>query len=52
MENKEDLEKMVDALIKNKDEEAQIDFHRFLAPKMKGFMNPDEKKDEQPQDDD
>ena len=52
MENKETLEKMVDALIKNKSEEAQIDFHQYLAPKMKAYMNPDEKKEEQSQDDD
>ena len=52
MENKEDLEKMVDALIKNKSEEAQIDFHRYLAPKMKDFMNPGENNEDVSQDDD
>jgi len=46
MENKEDLEKMVDALIKNKSEEAQIDFHKYLGPKMQNYITPSEKQDD------
>ena len=52
MENKEDLEKMVDALIKNKSEEAQIDFHKYLAPKMKAYMKPEENQNDANQEDD
>lgn len=53
MKDKETLEKMVDALIKNKSEEAQVDFHQYLSNKMKGHFNQGEDlSNENPKEDD
>jgi len=40
MANKEELQKMLDALVDNNDEQAQTTFHSYLADKMKDILHP------------
>lgn len=46
MADKERLQSMLDNIIKNKDEEAAIDFHTYFVPKAKEVAHPNLDDDE------
>ncbi len=53
MADKDKLQAMLDSLIDNKDEQAQVHFHSYLEDKMKEVLHPaevDKEKSEEKQD--
>ena len=49
-DRKEKLGKMLDALVKNNSEEAQVAFHDYLGDKMRHQVNPEAEGEPEPED--